>query len=245
LAVERFTLMNELSQVDHRTATKHHATMNPVLAPVLLSSEFPELLRELNSAWEAEQQRRHKFREELTPNMKAEFINGQVFEQSPSMAREVFATMHLMTLIDTWVVEHQLGLVTVEKALICLSRNDYEPDIAFFKGLSAATVSPTMMEFPAPDFVVEVLSPSTEQIDRGVKMRDYAKHGVREYWLVDCKAQAVERYLLQQDQRSFEHAGTHDSGEVTSVVIEGFSIPVAAIFEEAAQHDALRRMFRE
>jgi Uma2 family endonuclease len=217
--------------------------MNPTLAPVLLSTEFPELLRELNSAWAAEQLRRHTFREELTPNMKAEFIDGQIIMHSPAMAQHVLATKHLLKLIDTWVVEHKLGLVTVEKALVCLSRNDYEPDIAFFKGLSANTVSPTLMEFPAPDFVVEVLSPSTEQIDRGVKMRDYAKHGVREYWLVDCKAQAVERYLLNLDQRSFDHAGTHDCGEVTSAVVEGFSIPVAAIFEEAAQHAALRRMF--
>lgn len=219
--------------------------MNPTLAPVLLSPDFPQLLEELQQAWKEEQQCRMRFREELTPAMKAEFIEGQVIMHSPAMARHIFATKHLAKLMDTWVVEHGLGLVTIEKALICLSRNDFEPDIAFFKGLRGATVPPTMMEFPAPDLVVEVLSPSTEKMDREVKMLDYAKHGVSEYWLVDCKLQAVERYTLDASGRKYAPAGRHDSGSVASTVIEGFVVPVAAIFDEQAQHAALRAMLRD
>lgn len=215
--------------------------MKPILAPILLSPDFPELLSELNREWQEEQQRRKKFREELTPEMKAEFIEGQVIMHSPAMARHILATKHLATLLHTWVVEHDLGLVTIEKALICLTRNDYEPDIAFFKRLRAASIVPTLMEFPAPDFVVEVLSPSTEKTDRGVKMLDYARHGVAEYWLVDCKEQAVERYLLVANEQAYSLVGRHGvEDEVSSEVVNGFRVPVAAIFEEKAQHEALR-----
>ena len=38
--------------------------------------------------------------------------------------------------------------------------------------------------YGAPDLVVEVLSPSTIQNDRGPKMRHYAAAGVKEYWVV-------------------------------------------------------------
>lgn len=43
----------------------------------------------------------------------------------------------------------------------------------------------------APDFVAEVLSPSSNQRDRRIKYRKYKNAGVREYWLVDAKAGMV------------------------------------------------------
>jgi Uma2 family endonuclease len=48
----------------------------------------------------------------------------------------------------------------------------------------------------APDFIVEILSPTTIKRDRGVKFDLYEKHGVREYWLVDPDGGYVEVYRL-------------------------------------------------
>jgi Uma2 family endonuclease len=48
----------------------------------------------------------------------------------------------------------------------------------------------------APDFIVEVLSPSTWQRDRIEKMNQYQKHGVREYLLIYPNEKIVEQYNL-------------------------------------------------
>lgn len=48
-----------------------------------------------------------------------------------------------------------------------------------------------------PDFVVEVLSPSTAKNDRRHKKDEYEAAGVREYWIVDPENRSVEVYLLQ------------------------------------------------
>lgn len=48
----------------------------------------------------------------------------------------------------------------------------------------------------APDFVVEVLSPSTEKRDKGYKKSAYEAAGVKEYWLVDVDKRTIEVYEL-------------------------------------------------
>lgn len=47
-----------------------------------------------------------------------------------------------------------------------------------------------------PRFVMEVLSPSTEEEDRGKKMEIYRRVGVSEYWIVDWQIKKVEIYLF-------------------------------------------------
>jgi Uma2 family endonuclease len=50
----------------------------------------------------------------------------------------------------------------------------------------------------APTLAIEVLSPSTEQIDRRRKLHLYARHGVLHYWIVDPRARAIEAYTLEE-----------------------------------------------
>jgi Uma2 family endonuclease len=56
------------------------------------------------------------------------------------------------------------------------------------------------MRFPAPDFIAEILSPSTEENDRNIKSTDYAAHGVSEYWIIDPAYRIVEQYLLEKNR---------------------------------------------
>lgn len=51
----------------------------------------------------------------------------------------------------------------------------------------------------APDWLIEIVSPSTQQMDYGIKLFKYRAAGVREYWIVNPKTQAVDVF-------DFEHA---------------------------------------
>jgi Uma2 family endonuclease len=53
----------------------------------------------------------------------------------------------------------------------------------------------------APDWICEVLSPSTETFDRDVKMPIYAREGVRHAWLVDPIAKTPEVFTLGPGRR--------------------------------------------
>ena len=117
---------------------------------------------------------------------------------------------------------------------------DYEPDICFFGNEKASRFSPEQIHFPAPDLSVEVLSSSTESMDRGVKFDDYASHGVSEYWIIDPVLETVEQYRL--NEKVYDLTVKAKTGELESFAVPGFVIPVPAIFDEEVHQMALRQI---
>lgn len=210
------------------------------LEQLLRSPRLYEYARKIERTIEQEAQKRREFYEQMSDGEKVEFINGEIVYHSPVLLKHTRASKHLLFLIDTYVQIRKLGFVGHEKMLISLSRNDYEPDICFFGAEKAADFSDDQMHYPAPDFVVEILSPSTEANDRGVKFVDYAVHGVGEYWIVDPTAETVEQYQLVGE--TFQLVVKVKDGPLESLVVPGFIITVRAIFDEAAYQDALRTL---
>ncbi len=60
----------------------------------------------------------------------------------------------------------------------------------------------------APDWIIEIISPSTSRIDYGIKLFKYRSAGVREYWIINPKTCTVNRFDFEHekmsDQYSFE-----------------------------------------
>jgi len=111
--------------------------------------------------------------------------------------------------------------------------------VFFRKELSDSFKADTMF-YPVPDFVVEVLSDSTEKRDRGVKFVDYAFNGVKEYWLVNTDQKSVEQYILENDAFILTEKVQH--GTIRCRVLEGLEIPVDAIFDKDTNELFLKEM---
>ncbi len=214
--------------------------MDTVLEPLMKRPDLPQLVATLNEQLQREHELRETFLRELTPNEKAEFIGGERILHSPARAAHIRAAKRLIKIIDEYVMKHNLGEVFFEKALVHLTRNDYEPDVLFYGTAKASQITPDQMLFPAPDFIAEILSDSTESRDRGIKFQDYAIHGVAEYWIVDADEEFVEQYTLV-DQH-YKLLRKLDSGLIASVAVAGFEIPVAAIFDDEAHRTAMRSL---
>ena len=199
------------------------------------------LLERVQDTLQSEAEKRDEFYEWLTPEIKAEFINGEVVMHSPAKRKHLEVNEHLFILLHTWVRFQSLGKVSIEKALIALTRNDYEPDICFWRKEVADAFDGDTMRHPAPDLVVEVLSKSTEARDRGIKFQDYAAHGIQEYWLVDADQETVEAFTLNLESMGYE-GGERLTVKDTlkSHAVPGFEIPVRAIFEPQAYAAAVK-----
>ncbi len=193
-----------------------------------------------------EAQRRRSFREWLCDDIKAEFINGEVVMHSPVKRRHLDATQNLTTLLRVYVHVNDLGAVDSEKALVGLTRNDYEPDICFWNTETASTFEDDQMEHPAPDLIVEILSRSTTGRDRGVKFEDYAAHGVLEYWIIDPVRKSIEQYQLDESTMAFASvAVTYMDDTITALTVPGFQIPIRAIFDKQANLETLKLLMEK
>ena len=210
------------------------------LEQLLDAPNLPQLIQQAERVLRDEARRREDFYAWIREDVKAEFINGQVVMHSPVKERHWTTVGNIYTLLKTYALKHKLGRVASEKALIALIRNDYEPDVCFWKNEKAGQFTAEQMKLPAPDLVVEVLSKSTAQRDRGVKFTDYAANNISEYWIVNPGKRIVEQYCLDPDMEEYAHAGTFTNRqEITSQEVVGFTVPVLALFDEQANLAAL------
>ena len=82
----------------------------------------------------------------------------------------------------------------------------------------------------APDLVVEIKSDGNTATDMSYKKYLYETNGVREYWIVYPNKKTISIYTLIEDELRFQATLTV-SDTLKSLVLTGFEIPVAAVFE--------------
>lgn len=213
---------------------------NRIISAILDEPDAYFLIQEAQAILNREKEKRNKFYNDITEQEKVEFINGEIIVHSPVKKRHNSASGLLYRLLSIYAGKNDLGFVGIEKIMITLTRNDYEPDICFFRKDKAQNFTEDQILFPAPDLIVEIVSESTEARDRGVKFKDYQAHKIEEYWIVDPEKETIEQYYLQGN--AYELILKSSEGKVKSFVMDNFQIPVLSIFNEAENLKAIQNL---
>ena len=82
----------------------------------------------------------------------------------------------------------------------------------------------------APDWICEVISPSTEAQDREVKMPVYAREGVPHAWLLDPVKRLLEVYTLDASGRYGEPALYRDVEVVRAAPFDAIELDLSALW---------------
>lgn len=102
----------------------------------------------------------------------------------------------LLRLVSNYIAEHHLGeVVTAPCDVIFSDDTVVEPDLLFISNERSSIIREEGVA-GAPDLVVEVVSKSSGERDRGFKLKLYAQEGVREYWVIDPLNKSFEVYSL-------------------------------------------------
>ncbi|HVY49285.1 MAG TPA: Uma2 family endonuclease [Minicystis sp.] len=108
------------------------------------------------------------------------------------------------------------------------------PDLAGWRVERMPSLPDTAYFTLIPDWVCEVLSKSTEALDRNEKLPLYAERGVRHVWLVDPIAKTLEVHTLGDAGRWREVRLHQGEGRVRAVPFDAIELDLAALWSAPA-----------
>ena len=142
----------------------------------------------------------------LPEGQRAELIDGQIYDMAPPNRTHQRIVSQLTKIIGQYIDRKQ-GSCEVYPAPFAVflnkdSKNYVEPDISVIcdkeklddRGCNGA-----------PDWIIEVTSPSDPQRDYGIKLFKYRTAGVREYWIVNPQKHTVMVYDFEKEERTNQY----------------------------------------
>lgn len=156
--------------------------------------------------------------EAVPPNMVAEIIDGSlVTHPRPAPAHSVASSSLTGEISDPFQKggSGPGGWIFVDEPELHLGIQVLVPDIAGWRRQNLTELPQTPYFETAPDWVCEVISPSTERYDRGAKRRIYANAGVASLWLLNPISRVLEAF--ERDGEEWRTIATIVEGEDVSV----------------------------
>jgi Uma2 family endonuclease len=168
--------------------------------------------------------------ERLPDEPRCELLYGRLYlTPSPTFLHQVLASL-LLQKLDR-LAREQGGIVVAAPLDVALADHTVvQPDLLL---LSAEGLRTTHRRVEgSPDLVIEISSPRTVRRDRGEKLRAYAEHGVKEYWIVDPAGRQVE-FLTNREGR-FQVEIPLD-GVYRSALLSGISLDLQELWTELGE----------
>ncbi|MFQ5794251.1 MAG: Uma2 family endonuclease [Candidatus Bipolaricaulia bacterium] len=163
-----------------------------------------------------------------------ELLQGELIMVPSPRFEHQRVSRDLGSILWEFVREHDLGVILHAPFDVHFVEADedevVQPDILYVSKERSDIITEEEIQ-GVPDLVVEIISPGTEGRDRGYKKTLYARHGVREYWLVDPETKTVEVLTLGRKGQGFETLAVYQRTEVLhSPLLKELEVDLQEIF---------------
>jgi Uma2 family endonuclease len=130
------------------------------------------------------------------PGVRLELVDGEIAVGPSATLVHSFAVVQMIAVLGWHIESIDLGELYHDVSTILYRFNVRRPDVLYFAKSRVDLIGEKAMEGP-PDLAVEVISPSSVEIDRKDKFEQYRKAGVRHYWIVDPGLKTLEAWTLK------------------------------------------------
>jgi Uma2 family endonuclease len=145
----------------------------------------------------------------VSPHFVAEMFDGDLYASPrPALPHANAASALLSEIHGSFHRKGPGGWVILYEPELHFGSDVLVPDLAGWRRTRLPNVPAAAYLTLAPDWTCEVLSTSTEALDRGKKLRIYAREGVPHVWLVDPLAHTLE--VLSLDAGRWRQLGRHE-----------------------------------
>ena len=163
----------------------------------------------------------------LPENDRRELIEGDFYVAPSPIFRHQNIAARLGAKLRIFADINSLGhVVSAPMDVVLDDENVVQPDILFVSNERSDIIKDYI--FGAPDLVIEILSPSTADRDKQLKLSLYTRYGVREYWIVDPEQNTIQ--VIELDTGGPNVIRMHTSGSVTSALLPGLDVPLDEVF---------------
>lgn len=163
------------------------------------------------------------FWEYVNEDSNCELINGVLIIHSPASKEHEKIFGYLYSLFHFYLEKNNEGQVFGSRFVMRLSEKwNPEPDLFVVLPKNYSNIKDTYYD-GAADLVIEILSPSTRELDLEKKLPKFLEAGVKEIWVIDPE----ERSLIlhhKSDQKKYEDAEAEEI--IKSTVIPGFKFRI-------------------
>jgi Uma2 family endonuclease len=160
-----------------------------------------------------------------------ELIEGELYvSTAPELIHQrVIGRLHFA--FANYLAEKPIGEILYGPGVILSDYDGVIPDLVYLTNERRDEIATGTRIYGAPNLVIEVLSPGTQNMerDRKVKLRLYDKYGIDEYWVVDTRARAIEVYRREAEKLKFFTTFVSDES-VASPLLPEFECRVASLF---------------
>lgn len=156
---------------------------------------------------------------ERKATLKSEYLSGEIFAMSGASLEHGLITLDIATELNIKLRGRECKVVTNDMRVMTSPEVSYfYPDVVVFCG-EPQFEDNTFDTLLNPVIIIEVLSPSTEEYDRGEKFEYYKQlPSLKEYLLVAQNKVDVEHHVLQEKQwQSNKLIGLHESVILASI----------------------------
>lgn len=125
-----------------------------------------------------------------------ELVRGRLVERPDVTIWHDIFLLDFVKFLAMYVSLHDLGKLVMSTAPLKISDvQGRKPDIFFILKDQYHLITRNFFK-GIPPLIIEILSRSTEKIDRQDKYAEYAHLGVSQYWIIDCPNQRIEIHAL-------------------------------------------------
>jgi Uma2 family endonuclease len=136
---------------------------------------------------------------------------------------------NLGVMLANYLSAHPIGVLYIAPFDVYLTDTDvFQPDLLIVLNENRGILTDAGAE-GVPDFVVEVLSPKTRQLDLVNKKRIYARMGVKELWIIDPETKELAVYRFDRDPID-PVAKLSELDQVNSALLPGLALGLSEIF---------------